>query len=45
MFEEILNPSDHPPYFPDLVPSDFYLFRKLKAVALGKNSSPLKNCF
>jgi len=29
----------HPPYFPDLAPSDFSLFPKLKLFLAGKRSS------
>jgi len=32
-FEEI----EHPPHSPDLAPSDYYLFSKLKKVLRGKN--------
>ena len=28
--------SDHPPYIPDLAPSDFYLFSKTKEHVVGK---------
>jgi len=30
---------EHPPYFPDLAPSDFYLFSKLKILLAGQRFS------
>jgi histone-lysine N-methyltransferase SETMAR len=30
---------EHPPYFPDLAPSDFYLFSKLKLIPVGQRFS------
>ncbi|GFV45018.1 histone-lysine N-methyltransferase SETMAR [Trichonephila clavipes] len=33
---------DHPPYSPDIAPSDYYLFRSLQNCLMGKNSSFLK---
>jgi hypothetical protein len=30
---------EHPPYFPDLAPSDFYLFPKLKLFLAGQRFS------
>ncbi|GFT61092.1 histone-lysine N-methyltransferase SETMAR [Trichonephila clavipes] len=32
----------HPPYTPDIAPSDYYLFRSLQNYLTEKNSSPLK---
>jgi histone-lysine N-methyltransferase SETMAR len=31
-----IRPIDHPPYSPDLAPSDFYLFGKLKGTFAGR---------
>ena len=34
----------HPPYSPDIVPSDFYLFRSLQNSFNGKNLNVLEDC-
>jgi histone-lysine N-methyltransferase SETMAR len=36
LLDELL---EHPPYFPDLAPSDFYLFPKLKLFLAGQRFS------
>ena len=35
-----ITPLDHPPYSPDLVPCDFWLFQTLKTVMKGTYFSP-----
>jgi hypothetical protein len=34
---------DHPPYFPDLAPANFWLFSKLKEWLKGKRFSDVEN--
>ena len=34
----------HPPYSPDIAPSDFHLFRSLQNSLNGKNFSSLEDC-
>ena len=36
MLANRLTNAPHPPYSPDLAPSDFYLFGKLKHLIIGK---------
>ena len=34
----------HPPYSPDIAPSDFHLFRSLQDSLIGKNLNSLEDC-
>jgi len=34
----------HPPYSPDIAPSDFHLFRSLQNSLIGKNFTSLEDC-
>jgi histone-lysine N-methyltransferase SETMAR len=38
-----LQELNHPPYSPDLAPSDYFLFSKLKSDLLGKNLQVMKS--
>jgi hypothetical protein len=40
--EKGISAMDHPPYSPDLVPADFWLFPKLKSVVRGKRFSDVE---
>jgi transposase len=37
--ENNVTTLEHSPYFPDLVPVDFYLFSKMKSISKGQNFS------
>ena len=40
-----LHNAPHPPYSPDLAPSDFYLFGKLKRKMLGLDFDSVESLF
>jgi histone-lysine N-methyltransferase SETMAR len=40
--EKSNNEMEHPPYYPDLAPNDFWLFRKIKSALKGRNFQDMK---